>query len=84
MAQETRSGAWFDYVVELLYYLGRLPSSELLDDLGVLLATVDSVDVPRLGRYVAALQSFASPDPAEQELARAATALLERAQAMYG
>ena len=84
LAQATRSGAWFDYVVELLYYLGRLPNSELLDDLMALLANVDSVDLPRLSRYVAGLQSLASQDPVEQEMARAAALLLGRAQSFHG
>lgn len=82
LAQATRRGAWFDYVVELLYYLGRLPTRDLLEDLMVLVTTVDSVDVPRLGRYVARLAVFASAEPAEQELVSASAALLGRAESV--
>jgi pSer/pThr/pTyr-binding forkhead associated (FHA) protein len=79
LARATGSGTWFDYVVDVLYYSRRLPMPWLLEEMSTVLAKVDAVDIPRLGRLVSSLETLVSDEPAEQDLVRAAAQLLARA-----
>ena len=66
-------------MVELLYYLKQLPSSELLERIEVVLEKLDGVDLPRLARYAAGVGAMAGSDPNQQRLARATELLMARA-----
>ena len=79
LAESTATSAWFDYVVELLYYLKQLPSSELLERMEVVLEQLDGVDLPRLARYTAGVGAMAGADASQQRLARATQLLTARA-----
>jgi hypothetical protein len=59
LAHETRNGAWFDYVVDLLRACQVHCSTELAEKLGHALRKVDGVDAVKLQRYAWALRAAA-------------------------
>jgi hypothetical protein len=83
LAKATGSGAWFDYVVELLYYLRRLPGTELVAQMLDVLDTVDSVDLPRLSRYSAAVDGFDAVGSVGGGATREVAQLLVRARSLH-
>lgn len=83
-ATATGSGTWFDYVVDVLYYSRRLPTSRLLEEMAALVTQLDVVDIPRLGRFVTSLETLVSDDPGEQALVHAAFELMTRATQLHG
>jgi hypothetical protein len=83
LAKATGSGAWFDYVVDLLYYLRRLPGTELVAQMLDVLRTTDSVDLPRLVRYSAAVDSFDAVGSTGGTATREVAQLLAAARSLH-
>jgi hypothetical protein len=80
LAWATRNGAWFDYIIELLYARRLPPPTEYAESLYATLHRVGPVDLARLRRYVAALTTaIPSPDPKEEEQMYHANLLLRTA-----
>ncbi len=85
LAWATRNGAWFDYVIELLYARRLPPPDEYMESLYATLDQVGPVDLARLRRYVASLpQAIVAPTPNQQRQLAHASALLEAAQRKQG
>jgi hypothetical protein len=85
LAWATRNGAWFDYVIELLYARRVPPPDEYMESLYATLEQVGSVDLARLRRYVASLpQAVAAPTPNQQRQLAHASALLQAAERKQG
>ena len=85
LAWATRNGAWFDYVIELLYARRLPPPDEYMESLYATLEQVGSVDLARLRRYVTSLPgALSDPTPSQQRQLAHASALLEAAQRKQG
>ena len=84
LAKGTGSGAWFDYVVDLLYYLRRFPGTELVAQMLDVLHTTDAVDLPRLIRYSAAADGFDAVGSAGGAAVREVAQLLAAARNLHG
>jgi pSer/pThr/pTyr-binding forkhead associated (FHA) protein len=80
LAWATRNGAWFDYVIELLYARRIPPPTEYAESLYATLHRVGPIDLARLRRYVASLATaIPNPDAKQEEQIYTANLLLQTA-----